>query len=61
MMARKEKRVKRYRVLNPRGIPQGIQILRFRDRVWYEGDVLEPTPDMNVKPWLEQGFLEELR
>ena len=51
---------KRYRVLNPNGIPQGIPILSWQDFNWFEGDVLEPPPGMNIDRILREGYIEEV-
>jgi hypothetical protein len=56
----------RYRVLNPRGLPAGAWIIRFKskaagvDERWCEGDTLDPPKGMDIKRFLRDGFVEEV-
>ena len=64
-----------YRVLNPRGIPEGVMILSFAPKYddpdkpdpepihWYEGDDFEKPDDMRaaaVTDFVASGFLEAI-
>ena len=67
MAARKAPSTGRYRVLNPRGLPKGTWIIRFRnkkagiDARWHEGDVFDPPPGMDMERFLRDGFVEEVK
>lgn len=51
---------KKYRVLNPRGLPAGAWIIRFGAERWCEGDDFAPPRGMGLDRFLAQGFLEEV-
>lgn len=51
---------KTFTVLNPRGIQNGIRILRYYDQEWFEGDDFVKPPRMTeaqLEAWA--GFLKE--
>lgn len=55
---------KTYIVKNPRGIPEGVPIFRWRepgndeDTAWYEGDTLAPPKGLKVDRLLREGLIE---
>ena len=67
MPPRKSKESAAYRVLNPRGIPEGRHILRNGEQRWYEGDSFDPararvnaTTPCDVEGQLRDGRIEEV-
>jgi len=57
-MPRKVNEITKYRVLNPRGIPDKVPILTFKDMKFYEGQTFAPPAGMNVTHLAERGFIE---
>ena len=56
-------KVYQFKVLNPRGIQKGVHILRHKDKVFYEGDVLKAPGDMPLEDatmMMDRGFLEAM-
>ena len=52
---------KQYVVANPRGIPEGVCILRTESKEFYEGDPITAA-DVGagvLKLWVERGFIVE--
>jgi hypothetical protein len=51
----------KYIVKNPRGVPEGIQIISHKDQEWYESDEFKKPNDMpkaTVTDWIKRGYLE---
>ena len=55
------KKTVKYKVLNPKSIPQGIPILSWKDFNWYEGDVFECPQGMKVERILAGGYVMEVK
>lgn len=51
---------KKYIVRNPNGIPQGVHIISYQGKLWYEGDAFAPPKGLNIERLLRQGFIEEV-
>jgi hypothetical protein len=54
---------KAYRVANPRGIPEGMRILRTDTREWFEGDEIAPGGDLSDQAFaafIARGFVVEV-
>ena len=64
-------RAKRYRVLNPNDMPEGVPVMHFCEecdvpcahpgRAFYEGDVFTPVPFMKLERLLAGGFIEAVK
>ena len=55
-------KAKQYIVANPRGIPQGIRLLEFHGKEWYEGDAFVRPSGMSDYGWqrlVGGGFVVE--
>ena len=51
--------MKKYVVVNPRQVPQGVHVFRIGDRRWYEGD--EYVSDGHLKELKRRGFVKEAK
>jgi hypothetical protein len=52
---------KRYRVLNPSGVPKGVPVMHFKGKDYFEGDVFTPPRGMRLDRVLAQGYVEEVK
>ena len=58
-MARQRRASTKYRVLNPRSIPDNVPILTLKGGlVLYEGQTFAPPAGIDVTRLLERGFIE---
>ena len=52
----------KYRVLNPRDIPKGRYIIRFKkgdeEQRYFEGDEFEPPKGFDLERFVKGGFVE---
>lgn len=51
---------KKYTVCNPRNIREGLPIISYQDRSWFEGDVfVKPVTlsEDDVEAWVANGLL----
>jgi hypothetical protein len=47
-----------YKVANPRGVPQGVRILRTENKEWFEGDSIKPSDLGDAwQHYLDTGFV----
>ena len=54
----------KYRIGNPKRIPEGIRILAYGDKDWFEGDeFVQPAgfTDVNVARRIREGFIVEVK
>jgi hypothetical protein len=50
-----------YKVLNPRGIPEGVHVIRVGEKVWLEGAIIRAPGDITAeqaKDYVGRGLLE---
>uniref|UniRef100_A0A6M3XNZ0 Uncharacterized protein n=1 Tax=viral metagenome TaxID=1070528 RepID=A0A6M3XNZ0_9ZZZZ len=52
--------MQKYIVLNPNKIPKGIQLISWKEKVWFEGDEFVPPKGLNIERLLRNGHIEEV-
>lgn len=54
--------MKRYRVLNPRNIPDGVPVIGYGQQSWAAGEVFEAPEGFDADGrLLREGYIEEVK